>query len=65
MYIFEEYLLSLSYFYLNLAYKYWFLAIQLNVGERAGFAPPPLSHQEVIMQYKLFLFITTFINDAQ
>ena len=29
------------------------------------FCPTPLSHQEVIDAFKLFHFITTFINDAQ
>ena len=65
MYIFKEYLLSLSHFQLKFGLKYWFLLLQLSVEERAVFAPPPFHTKKWAMQFKLFFSITTYINDSQ
>ena len=64
MYIFEEYLLSLSYFYrFNL--KILILALQLNVGERAVLPPPPFTLRSDCCTLSCCFFITTDIIDAQ
>ena len=74
MYIFEEYLLSLSYFKPKLDLKILILSQQLNVRARASIdvqwkvlPPPPLitpRSDRWPMQFKFFFFITTYINDA-
>ena len=46
----------------------FFLPLQVNVGERAVqravFAPPPPYTKKCLMQFKVFFFITTYINDV-
>ena len=48
MYIFEGYLLSLSYFQLKFGLQILIFSVTAKCWREDCFAPPPLSHQEVI-----------------